>query len=162
MTAATGEVDPAVSRAGLTVAGWSKLDAGLRARTLSASAAATSNTMSIFVESKAPEITRADIEAAGGTVGTVAGHVLTARMASDAIAGIANSASVTNLPSTTWGRGKIDALAAMSDPRLPPPPAKKDSGGGCNVEPPGSALSGIVVMALGVGALLVRRRRPRS
>ena len=109
-----------IAQAGLTTSGWSKLDATLRTRTLSApiaSSAASSPAVSVFVQTKDPEGTRSLIEAAGGTVGTVAGDVMTARVPAEAIAGIANNAIVSRMEGGRPVRTKLDkaAVAVRAD-----------------------------------------------
>ncbi|WP_394842885.1 S8 family serine peptidase [Pendulispora brunnea] len=115
--------EPRIAQAGLTTSGWNKLDATLRTRSLLASNAPNATTavasppVSIFVQSKDPEATRRIIEAAGGTVGTVAGDVMTARVPPEAIAGIANDAIVSRMEGGLPVRTKLDkaAVAVRAD-----------------------------------------------
>ncbi|WP_394832320.1 S8 family serine peptidase [Pendulispora rubella] len=112
-------VPPGVAKAGLTATGWSKLDATLRMSTLAAAApersedaeSAAPELSSLFVQSKDPAAARRIIEEAGGTVGTVAGDVLTARVPSSAIAMLANGAAVTRMEGALPVHPKLDKAA---------------------------------------------------
>ncbi|WP_394851068.1 S8 family serine peptidase [Pendulispora rubella] len=117
------EPAPGIAQAGLTVSGWNKLDATLRTRTLSGGSAGpalssvASPPVSLFVQTKDPEGTRRLIEDAGGTVGTVAGDVLTARVPPEAVATIANNAIVSRMEGGRPVQTKLDkaSVAVRAD-----------------------------------------------
>ncbi|WP_394832321.1 S8 family serine peptidase [Pendulispora rubella] len=107
-------VETRVAQAGLTALGWGKLDATLRSRTLDDAPAseASAPSVALYVQSKEPEVTRRLIEAAGGSVGTVSGDVMTARVPAGAVATIANNVSVSRMEGATPVYARLDKTIA--------------------------------------------------
>ncbi|WP_394822838.1 S8 family serine peptidase [Pendulispora albinea] len=103
-------VRPGFSQSALGASGWAKLDATLRARSMDAGRAAS--TVAMFVQSRDPEATKRLIESQGGSVGTVAGDVLTARVPRDAMSAVANARSVLRLEGARLVRAKLDKAEA--------------------------------------------------
>ena len=96
---------------------WTVADGGVDAAWTAAMRTDAKSTLHFYVQSTTPAATQRLIEAAGGSVGTVAGDILTVRMPASALPALLGHRGITGLEAAGTVRPRLDqALPAMDVP----------------------------------------------